>query len=280
MKLYHYTSGAGLYGIIESMELHCSHIDFLNDPTESTYFDSILENVISKNHICKKIHNELFSKNYYDFIYYNSTNYILSFCQNEDLLSMWNHYAKGNGYCIGFEIDIEQLRKFANSNDYGIDSTEIIYDSKDNLEKKITQFILPFNEEIIKAKNIESSNNDADIYPEIWRLQEIYVNKIMELKRKYKHPAYIYEKEFRLKISLPDYNRNNKDLTNYNVSKGGIFIEYFKLPIDGNIIQIKSVKCHPLATEVQQKGLERYLYNRLGYNKIDISKSNIPFREL
>ena len=131
--------------------------------------------------------------------------------------------------CVSMLLPSETSYWASEVNESGATTREIIYDSKDNLEKKITQFILPFNEEIIKAKNIESSNNDADIYPEIWRLQEIYVNKIMELKRKYKHPAYIYEKEFRLKISLPDYNRNNKDLTNYNVSKGGIFIEYFKL---------------------------------------------------
>ena len=37
MTLYHYTSGQGLSGIFDSKELHCSNVNFLNDPSEQSY---------------------------------------------------------------------------------------------------------------------------------------------------------------------------------------------------------------------------------------------------
>ena len=90
MKLYHYTTGAGLKAILESNEFHCSNILFLNDPSETYYLKNLINEVIENNDVCKMVHNELYNKSLENF-YANSRKYILSFCQNGDSLSMWNY---------------------------------------------------------------------------------------------------------------------------------------------------------------------------------------------
>lgn len=105
MTLYHYTSGQGLYGILNSSQLHCSDVNFMNDPSERTYFLDLLEIVFEKANECKDIYLELYNKSYQDAVTDPFDRYVASFSKNPDSLSMWNYYAKGNGYNLGLDID-------------------------------------------------------------------------------------------------------------------------------------------------------------------------------
>ena len=90
--IYHYTSGQGLMGILSNSEIHCSHISFLNDPSEHEYFDEILAKLFESNPDCKSIYYELYNESYFGITYSKHDFYVLSFSKNEDSLSMWNYY--------------------------------------------------------------------------------------------------------------------------------------------------------------------------------------------
>src|SRR5688572_14351294 len=105
MTLYHYTSGQGLFAIVNSGQLHCSHIDFMNDPSESFYFSTVLENVFDKVPKTKEIYSTLFNESYHRAVADPFEKFIASFSMNEDSLSMWNYYSKGNGYNLGLDVD-------------------------------------------------------------------------------------------------------------------------------------------------------------------------------
>lgn len=47
MKAYHYTSGQGLFSILNSQELWCSNLRFMNDPSEESYFEQLMEELCS-----------------------------------------------------------------------------------------------------------------------------------------------------------------------------------------------------------------------------------------
>ena len=105
MVLYHYTTGQGIFGILNSSKLHCSNINFLNDPSEETYFKEVLSEVLAASNECRAIHDKLYNQSYEEVILNPTAKFIVSFSKNPDSLSMWNYYASGNGYSIGIDID-------------------------------------------------------------------------------------------------------------------------------------------------------------------------------
>lgn len=105
MTVYHYTSSNGVLGIINSSKLFCTNINFLNDPTELKYYKEVLKEVFKVTPECNKIYSLLYNQSYEQNVLNPFQNYIVSFSANNDSLSMWNYYANGNGYNIGFDID-------------------------------------------------------------------------------------------------------------------------------------------------------------------------------
>lgn len=135
MILYHYTSGQGLYGILNSSELHCSHVNFMNDPSEDIYFEEILTKVFEESPIAKNIYNAMYNESYIRAIADPFDRYVASFSKNRDSLSMWNYYAKGNGYNIG--VNIENVIEENTDSQIDIQTIELIYNSAAQLEKTL-----------------------------------------------------------------------------------------------------------------------------------------------
>lgn len=270
MKLYHYTTGAGLKAILESNEFHCSNILFLNDPSETYYLKNLINEVIENNDICKKVHNELYNKSLEDF-YDNSKKYILSFCQNGDSLSMWNRYSKDDGYCLGIELNIDDLKQNNIEKDYYIEKLIVEYDKNKQLDI-ITRKILEYYD---KLNQIGNYNYDYQGNPKEC-LSLDYTSDLLSLERRFKHSAYKDEEEVRLVVTVMDYCRD-KYINGYKVSKEGIFIEYFKLKIFFENI-LREIICSPNSQGLKLQGLKSYINHNYGSKAIIIRKSEIPYR--
>ena len=173
MYLYHYTSSNGIFGIINSCELHCSNVNFLNDPTEQKYFDNILKEVITEAPVCKNIYEILYNKSLELSLINPFENYIISFCKNKDLLPMWVQYAKGDGYNIGFNIDsiIERNRhKFS-----FIKKVELTY-SKDDQLSNLKKYILSHKDNAEKYMRLEESKKIAQ------KKHDRKINKMLNIR--------------------------------------------------------------------------------------------------
>ena len=151
-KIFHYTSAAGLQGIIENKEFWITECLFLNDTTEFKIGKKIIEEVLESNISKKQILNaflDLFhmhlSKNLEDKNYY-----IISFCLDEDSPLMWAAYSNFMGYSLKFDFD-----KLLHSFDIKkLEHGKVIYnheEQKNLVEKTINHYF--FKKGIINSSN-------------------------------------------------------------------------------------------------------------------------------
>lgn len=282
MTLYHYTTGQGLSGILEKSELHCSHVNFMNDPSEESYFVNVIKSVIDASETAKKIYTGLFAQSYIDSASSPYGKFIASFSKNKDSLSMWNYYAQGNGYNLGVDID-KIIESNENNTDISIKKLELLYDRKLQ-EQKILDCLLSFQDDFELHSSLEESRQHAiqvhneDKYYEA-TADQVYIetslsSTIVELGLSFKHQAYEREEEVRLIISSKNWNKNIND---FKVSGNGVFIQY--LPLGFNIETcLKSITIHPLNGPLHLDGTKRFMANKFPKHKIQIETTSIPFR--
>jgi hypothetical protein len=103
--LYHYTSAEGLLGIIESGVLRAGNFSYVNDASELTYGQELVNEVLveeigsAPTSLLRSLSLRLQSQvlnlsEEFDF-------YLSCFCSEFDLLSQWRGYGSGNGrFCI------------------------------------------------------------------------------------------------------------------------------------------------------------------------------------
>lgn len=90
MSVFHYTSGQGVKGIFDSNELHCSNVNFMNDPSERTYLIELLKSIGQDSIFCKKIYESLWSDWYNEVVLEVFASFVASFSKNPDSIAMWN----------------------------------------------------------------------------------------------------------------------------------------------------------------------------------------------
>ncbi|KJF18043.1 DUF2971 domain-containing protein [Acidithrix ferrooxidans] len=115
--LYHYTTASGLIGIIQSGQLWATHRQFLNDSSEVSRGDHILEEHESDVRTLVKEKwpdsdraveiGEEWIKRVKDFhqIAGPFPWFVASLCSKPDLLTQWITYGHESGYCVGISID-------------------------------------------------------------------------------------------------------------------------------------------------------------------------------
>lgn len=108
--LYHYTSIAGISGIVNSRSLWMTEISYLNDTQEFLYALSLFVQAVSKRRgVFKSPNVAIFFQRLFDVF---TPSMVRSFCvfslsQEPDLLSQWRGYCtQGTGYSVGFKSDL------------------------------------------------------------------------------------------------------------------------------------------------------------------------------
>jgi hypothetical protein len=118
--LFHYTTAAGLLGILSSSSLWATDLHFLNDAQEAIYAREWVTDAVRgmKNPVLDPSHFaygmgegavETFAR-YQGYVLdaLNSTEfgvYVACFCQSGDLLSQWRGYGTDHGYAIELKTD-------------------------------------------------------------------------------------------------------------------------------------------------------------------------------
>jgi hypothetical protein len=108
--LYHYTTPAGLLGIISSGEIFLSDAAFLNDSSEVIYARHLVSSILAEhaNAEADPARAALLTYAAYEVPLENGASaqfryYVASFCEAPDLLSQWRAYGvPGSGYALGF----------------------------------------------------------------------------------------------------------------------------------------------------------------------------------
>jgi len=261
--IYHYTNLESLIsGIFNQKKdesdkdneicLWATHCEYLNDTIDSYLGDILLHNNQEIKNMLK-----LDLKSVIDDF---KSSYIISFSESKDCLPMWNMYGKnGKGVMLGFNFE-----KIICNPRYVDNFHNCVYENTETYERycnMIIQKAKKIHEEGVPTKkDLKKTNPDAFIY-----------GLIHAYARHIKSQSYEHEKEWR--ILIPAYKTDAPIEFRYS---SGVLIPYIKqyLPKES----LKEIWIGPTNDLVKtEKSIRMYL-DSIGFDKVEIKKSNIPFR--
>jgi hypothetical protein len=280
--LYHYTSAEGLCGIISTNTLWASDVFFMNDATEFEYGRRLIlselgSRIGGKNciwntgrefHRLPSTNPSFFEEVETAYLEHphNGKFYVLSFCDNGNLLSQWRAYGEnGAGYSVGIETkavrsDTKTIRGDA------VNLQKVIYEPEE--QQKYIQAILD------KAEGLREKTDKLDV---IRALSSTMVKLTIALKDK----AFREENEWRI-LYIRREPDDNDDL-GFRVSGTGI-IPYLKLSPshifigDSDKLPIASINYGPTLHPDLTRNVLGRMKAKYGYQNIEIIGSGIPLR--
>lgn len=153
--LFHYTSTAGLEGILRTGSIWATNILYLNDRAEFHHAVNLVRERI------RDYSEGSYTKLFFEFLFgsFGSLNgwgtdiaaqgsYVVSFSENVDQLSQWRAYARYGGYCIGIAPSL--LKKQALEQGYRLE--KCIYDEAEQ-KILISKLVDEFEQESIKLQD-------------------------------------------------------------------------------------------------------------------------------
>ena len=280
-NLYHYTKPEKLLNILESGTIRFSNALYLNDKEEVTYSYKLIVNLIEE---MPNLNTELFSniKTYFYKKYKNIVDgndsflnkyeyYTISFSTDNDNLTLWNNYSKGQkytGYNIGFcknDLIADMERQGFNAV-YG----NIIYNS--DVQKTILKLIFEkWNRQYEKtlvgknsAKKLEKKQDTIFELVDILSIISLF----------FKNPHFKDEKEYRI-IFINNFSPSSYKQTKI-FEKNGLFIPYIEYKFLKRTVS--SINIGPTLDEnIFYTSTCRLLAN-FGYENKTINRSKIPLR--
>lgn len=180
--LYHYTSPAGLYGILESSSLWASNIHYLNDSKEfkqaiecaKTLFHTGIRESQSENKddIIKRFNGQLESISQISI-------HVASLSENGDSLSQWRGYCPtGGGYAAGFNHG--RLSIMAEKQGFKLLPCAYTHSEHNSLLKPLIEPLFS-----VALENLDQELN-------------YFVNKFVQIAPMIKHNSFSEEREWRL----------------------------------------------------------------------------------
>ncbi len=241
-SLYHYTSSAGLIGIITNHKLWFSDAAFMNDGSEVTYGYQALSLAIDefmgdKTEPEKDAGEALKQEVAQALTHFQPIIFCMSARNN--LLSQWRDYGRDIvPYCI--EFDTNELERWNERQcNFPIFLTKVVYDA--SLQRSLLLELL--NSIYKKAKSLLGERDffdDAEAKP----LLVSAAIELVALINRFKNPAFDSEEEWRAISYRPDVERSVQ--RKYRASSLGAvpYYEWYSLAERGNL-PIKSVTVGP-----------------------------------
>lgn len=277
--LYHYTTAAGLKGIVEARELWASNVVYLNDSREvQEGFDVVRRAIRSqRQNPSNAFRNDMLSAVadlLNEMFQFADRFYAVSFCAHDDLLSQWRGYGSmGDGYCIGF--DTNRLTAFGRQHHPKL--RKVFY--KQEEQDEIVKEVLTVGYDVVDSL----TKQDADVIRHT--ATEVAI-ELFEYFSSFKHVAFSEEHEWRL-VYMPVASVVTRQLR-FNAGTG-ILKPY--IPIKARIgtkLPIVSVRYGPILDPKLASSSIRALLERNGYKVttgrsrrlLQIGRSTVPLRFL
>ncbi|MCK4447340.1 MAG: DUF2971 domain-containing protein [Candidatus Marinimicrobia bacterium] len=223
-SLYHYSTQAGLMGILESKKIWATNIRYFNDSMEFKYASQLIHRRF-KQIFSSNDNNENMFYNWIDrsHILKEYEVYVSSFSIVNDLLSQWRAYCpKNDGYSIGFKFD--ELTKSANQLSKAV-LLPCVYKKKyiKDIIGDLKQFVLSEFINILKLKNYKSQ-----VENKLEALSNTYTKMFLLVASVLKDDSFLEEKEWRLIY----FKSKKEDSTQINFRAGtSTIIPYVELQL-------------------------------------------------
>lgn len=191
-RLYHYTTQAGLLGIVTSRQIWATGIQYLNDTTEYGYAIELIREVSAgRKFLCASIAPDPISA-LMDGKWPGETEglFVTSFSELPDQLSQWRAYSRGgNGFSLGFDWGA-----FAPALAHlPFSLSPCVYDP--TIQRQLIGELL--------APHLCPDSRPPDIDP-VTALNKLmsFLSEVIIVAPMFKHPAFAEEREWRL-VSAP-----------------------------------------------------------------------------
>ncbi len=261
--VYHYTTGAGLKGIIMNHQLWLSQREYMNDVKEYEYAKEIIKKILNKRFSHEK--ESILEK--YNISFENFSNqFIFSTSTEEDLISMWSYYSQSeDSYCIRFSR--KKLIKYFGEK-VGWDN--YYYGSLFYKEDEIEKFIFDVFEKEMFIDIFEDNISENEDYQANVRTAIKY---IFSLIKQFGHYS---EKEYRFSIEENDLDKIDFE------PRRGLLVPTLKLDLEKEL-PIDTIyigpNCNENQVEIMKHSLEQLLKKgKYQHDKIKIVKSKLAIR--
>ncbi|MFM6966366.1 MAG: DUF2971 domain-containing protein [Rhodoluna sp.] len=187
--LYHYTSSAGLQGILSNKNILLTERRFMNDVSESLLGKEIILSIINSR---IKSSNDSKIRNFYEkllksFISPAQNNFIFSLSDKGDDLTQWRSYASdGEGFAIAF--DVAAIKNRSATNEFGFG--KILYNR--------SSYVSKINNAIDSFVSMYDELNDEDSVKWIPEIVLECDATIDAIACAYKHSSFRSEREWRI----------------------------------------------------------------------------------
>jgi Protein of unknown function (DUF2971) len=296
--VYHYTTTAGLLGILNTQKIWATDLAYLNDAAELSYGMGLVLETVTKLLTSKSefaypralvpMYASIFEIALQSMRGVIST-FVTCFCEEPDLLGQWRGYAVGGGYAIGF--DSAELRT-RTSTVVSLPLVPVVYDPTQQADvieavttRALTQLI-----ELIERAGKESvltrllhARSLSGILGEAMKedFQSLTKDDLLALFARcaqLKDPAFREEREWRL-CDLTVI-RSGKDV-DFRAGHLGL-IPYIKIPLSVNtqLLPIREVIIGPGPEPQLRVAAVRSMLTCHGYDaqSVDVRPSVVPFR--
>lgn len=296
--IYHYTSAAGLKGIIESKSIHCTNSLFLNDSKEYYFIlelvQKTLRQISNQNsaplHVQQSIGRMLQNAHFFMNAPYRGdwAPCIASFSEKGDQLSQWRGYCPSGGYSLGFSnkelgslMTSEKLQRLR----------KVEYLSEEDTSTSLTKLLEEFYNAMAQTLPIETETSSflasvvpAELLPppsiketEI-NLYQHLMNVIYSMMPFYKHQSFQEEKEYRLALLALSTRRLEFKIRADIISP---YVNFSLSSPEGSpLIALKRVYISPCDHPEQAKLGLRLFLNSQNLTHVEIEHSKIPYRNM
>lgn len=273
--IYHYTSSAGLRGILASHTLWATDMAFMNDASEMLVGLELIEEIASAlssggSDSCKELLRR--AKSHASPSDVGSGFLVVCSCAEGDLLSQWRAYGEsGGGYAIGlsaFELDRPK----------GIFVRRVIYDRdvQTRLVQSTIQKTCNLLDRLAHGRGVEQLDADK-VLP---AFATFLSDHLREFLFTFKHKAFAEENEWR--VIFPFVRDHHITSLRFRESHG-MMVPYIPFPLRPDedeypILPIVDVVHGPtLHPELAKKSLHLLLQQH-GYDHVEVAGSEVPLR--
>jgi hypothetical protein len=295
--VFHYTTVAGLQGIVETNCLHASAAYFLNDSSELEYGRRVLGRVLQEwedrhpearddltAELVRDLHMKISDEAGREELVHSV--YLACFCQRDNVLSQWRAYGQAGGYSIRFPVVDGSIRNLApESPSYTALLTRAEYEREKqaNTCREILQLVLsvaddPAVQRIARTTKVSSYHGPKITYDFILDVaEEMLLDEILGFKDK----AFEEEEEWRLIVRPRRFllqgrdDRGKTPTKRYFRPQRGILVPYLRLvPLAGKL-PIARIRSGPSIDRARASASVRQLLREYSFPEVEVDGSEI-----
>ncbi len=283
--LYHYTTPAGLVGIVKNQQLWASNVEFLNDTSEpshafhviETAFDGVKKTADVSDKV-KELLDSFWNWTTSDRAVHGPHLYVFCFCEHGDLLSQWRSYGvRGSGCAIGFAAQALQSLLRVEEGQYLI-KTEYEegrqFEEAQSVLREIIAFVSSVERKVGPLGSAAYSDH-LNLY--LNKVRTALHSEVIRLCAKFKSPAFREEREWRILQFLPP--RTDHLDVKFRATESRI-VPYVELEFsaDENRLPIDRVVVGPTMGPGAFHNSVRVLFDACRYDNVEVIDSVVPFR--